>query len=371
MTPDRHRLPQLGSRAGSRARARGGRRRWRSRGGGTGARPGARSKRLPISRWCADSRIQAKYWSWSAARSPSAPDSGRPRVISGSRMASEVPASTISASSSSGSSPRRAPAPATRPPRERRETARFTLGKVVRWAGVGGDFRRPPPFRPLRASHAHRARRGGQFRLSDPRRGDVAGARPDRGPGTRTEPDRPLRDRLDHRDDADRAEAGGHRRGLRPAGRGRPGGRVPARVHARADPVGAVQRGDPDRRSDPRRGLRRQPAAGAHDRARLPADRVRAAGAAVDLLPAHGLRAPAQPAGARARGDLRGDDPAGARRRGRLVAGDRRDGRQRRGRGDVDPPLPLQARAALRPRGHPALRGVLLADPGGHRAAAS
>ena len=32
---------------------------------------------------------------------------------------------------------------------------------------------------------------------------------------------RPVRDRLDHRDDADRAEAGRHRRGVRAAGRGR------------------------------------------------------------------------------------------------------------------------------------------------------
>ena len=118
--PDRQRLPELVRErdrdAGDVVEAG---RTGRSPGGRTGALPGARSKRFPISTWCADSRIQAKYWSWSAGKSPSEPDSGRPRVSSGSRMASEVPASTISASSSSGSSPRRAPAAATRPPRER------------------------------------------------------------------------------------------------------------------------------------------------------------------------------------------------------------------------------------------------------------
>src|SRR5919198_1522865 len=330
-----------------------------------GRSPGARSNRLPIRTWCEDSRIHAKYWSWSAGNNPSEPDSGRPRVSSGTRIASEVSDRSTSRASSNGSRPRRAPSAPARERRARWETARFTLSNVVRWAGVGGDFRRPPPFRSLGTAHSHGARRGDQQRLSDPRGGHVAGARADRGAGARAKPDRPLRDRLDHCDDADRAQAGGHRRGLRAAGRGRPGGRIPAGVHARADPVGAVQRADTRGRANPHRGLRGRPAAAAHDRALVPADRVRAAGAAVDLLPAHGLHPPAQPAVARAARDLRGDGAAGARRRGRLVASDRRGGGEPRVGGDVDSGLPLQARPALRPRGDAALRGLLVADPRG------
>ena len=91
-----------------------------------GRLPGARSKRLPISTWWADSRIQAKYWSWSAGNRPSDPDSGRPRVSRGSRTASEVAASTTSAASSSGSSPMRAAKDALRERGARCETARFT-----------------------------------------------------------------------------------------------------------------------------------------------------------------------------------------------------------------------------------------------------
>ena len=58
-------------------------------------------------------------------------------------------------------------------------------------------------------------------------------------------PDRALRRGVDHRDLADRAQARRHRRGLRPAGGGRSGARVPARVHAGAGAVGGDGARDP------------------------------------------------------------------------------------------------------------------------------
>ena len=93
-----------GRRAAPRARARAGRRRCAKPGCRNARSPGARSKRLPISRWCDASRIQAKYWSWSAASSPSAPDSGRPLVSRAARTRNERPVSTTSAPSSTRSS---------------------------------------------------------------------------------------------------------------------------------------------------------------------------------------------------------------------------------------------------------------------------
>ena len=94
---------------------------------------------------------------------------------------------------------------------------------------------------------------------------------------------------------------------------------------------------------------------------RLPADRVRAPGAAVDLLPADGLHPAALAAGGRAADDVRGDGAAGGRRRRRVVARDRRVRRQPRRGGAGDLAVALPAGHALRPRRAQALLRVLVA----------
>ena len=113
-------------------------------------------------------------------------------------------------------------------------------------------------------------------------------------------------------------------------GRGR-GGRVPARVHRRAGDRAARLAADRDRRADPRRALRRRPAARAHARRRLPAGRLRAAGAAVgffrrmDFLRLRLLQVIVP------LGTVLVDRPAAARRGRRVGAGDRPVLRQRGG----------------------------------------
>ena len=116
-------------------------------------------------------------------------------------------------------------------------------------------------------------------------------------------------------------------------GRGRGGG-VPARLHAGAGPRGGV--------ACLLIALAAPVVAALYDDERLlaltlavvlPADRVRAAGAAVDLLPPDGLPAAAAAAGHRPARHVLVAMPLAARRRRRVGAGDRPGRRQRAGRG--------------------------------------
>ena len=164
--------------------------------------------------------------------------------------------------------------------------------------------------------------------------------------------DRPLRGRQRDRDDDRRAEARRDRRGVRPAVRGRSRRRSSSarsrstwrcRRHSRsliaaAAPFVAL-------------GVRRRRAARADAGGGLPAGRVRAPGAHVDLLPADGLPAPAAAAGDRAGGDVRGHGAARGGGRGRVEPRDRAARRRtRRGRGGRCAVSPVPAAPPARPR---------------------
>ena len=170
-------------------------------------------------------------------------------------------------------------------------------------------------------------RRGPGLRVATARGGVVnaaflsgaegAGARagPARDRAARAGRDRPLRRRDDDRDDDRRAAAGRHRRGVR-AGARRPTRRPSSSARSRLSSALGLAGALADRRAGAaaRRGLRRRPAARAHARRRLPAGRVRVAGAAVGVLQAHGLRAAARAAGDRAARHRRRHRAAAARR---------------------------------------------------------
>ena len=93
---DRERLPAAGRRAGREPDACS-RPEMREARVQEGAAPGARSKRLPIRPWWAASRIQAKYWNWSAASRPSRRTAARPFVSRRGEHDDETAASATSA----------------------------------------------------------------------------------------------------------------------------------------------------------------------------------------------------------------------------------------------------------------------------------
>ena len=119
---------------------------------------------------------------------------------------------------------------------------------------------------------------------------------------------------VDHRAGA---QARGDRRGLCRRRDEATRARVPVRLHAGAG-AGRDRGARAGRaRAGARRRVRRAAAAGPDARRGLAAARPRAAGAAVDLLPAHGLRAPALAAVRAAAGHLRGHGAAGGGDRAR------------------------------------------------------
>ncbi|CAA9482310.1 MAG: hypothetical protein AVDCRST_MAG30-872 [uncultured Solirubrobacteraceae bacterium] len=236
---------------------------------------------------------------------------------------------------------------------------------------VSHDVRRGRPrSRDTRRSHPARAHRPGdphQRRLrARPQRAHARPRLPARGlphPGGL----RPVGDPRGHPRHDRLAQAGGDRRPVHPAGRARPGARVPGRLLARA-------------RREPRDGRAARRAA-AGDRARLrprrpdppgPRDhrgppRRRVPGAAVDPLPPDGVPAPAAHPVGRPDREPRRRPRAGDRRRGLLVArvGALRRRLGRGGGGGLALPLPDRLGVGLE---RPArLRELLLAAAGGRR----
>ena len=141
----------------------------------------------------------------------------------------------------------------------------------------------------------------------------------------------------------------------------RRGGRVPARADGRARARAARRARGRRARAGARRGLRRRPPARAHARRDLPAGGVRAAGAAVGVLQAHGVRAAADAAGDRAARDRRGHGAAAARRRRGLGARDRPVLRQPGGDPRRLARVAVPAAAAPRPRRGAPLPALLVA----------
>ena len=154
--------------------------------------------------------------------------------------------------------------------------------------------------RPPRADRAWRGgQRGVPFRRGAARAG--AGAAGDGAPGAGS--DRPLRRRHHDGDDDRRAAAGRDRRSVRADRRRRRGGGVSARADRRAGARAARGARGGRAGAGAGGGVRRLAAAGLDAGRDLPAGGVRAAGAAVGLLQAHGLRPAAHAAGDRAAGD--------------------------------------------------------------------